>query len=639
MIKHTRPADASFFRSDTFLISLIFYLGLLLRLILIPNPGFEADISFWKSWGLAPYNHGIVWSFFHTNNNYPAPFAYVLMFLVKIYSLFADPNNFNEFWRNTNQLYLFIGKLPAIMGDFCIASLILWIGKHARRIGFPDIPFRIYIFLSALFLLNPVTLIDSAWWGQVDAFGVAIFFIGFVFALKKKPFLAGFFYIFAVMMKLQNMIYGPLFFFYLWLTLGWTGLVQSLAGGTLAFFGLNIEFVLSRNMAKVAASLTDNFDYFPLMSLNSYNLWWIVSKAQGMAASDKLTAFGIINAKTLGLSIFASTYLLSMLYLFWPRFHEWIKGREIDREDLHHRFITGICLIVLTFFLFQTQSHERYAFPAVAFLLLWAPFYLTESRKAKKENSKKAERDHNPSRFTLHASRFTLHYILFSLLYFYNIHTSLVRYNPYNGLAFLSKMNQPAVTITVSVLLLSLFGLFLIPVLARMERPVVMIPILIFAALITFKHLPLLTKQPVLLTSFAPFISYQDFGKRVTDKSVNSYTGSSAWNPLSVQYAFYRKGIGTHANSNITYDINRKFKTFSFDYGIDTEAGAGGTAIFEVYGDGKKLFASEKMGRFTMPKHADVNVTGIKFLGLITTDAGDGINSDHTDWLNPMLWP
>lgn len=614
----------SFFRSHTFLIALIFYLGLLLRLILIPNPGFEADISFWKSWGLAPYNHGIVWSFFNTNNNYPTPFAYVLMFIVKFYSIFADPNNFNEFWRNTNQLYLFIGKMPAVLADLCIAGMILWIGKHAKRVWFPSIPFRTYILLSAFYLLNPVSLIDSAWWGQVDAFGVSIFLLGFAFALKGKPFLAGFFYIVAVMMKLQNMIYAPLFFLYLFMSLGWTGLIWSLIGGAVAFFGLNIEFVLSRNMEKVVTSLTENYDYFPLMSLNAYNLWWIVAKAQGMAVSDKLIAFGIINAKTLGLYIFSSVYLLSMLYLLWPRIREMSTGKEIDRESYNHRFVTGICLIVLTFFLFQTQSHERYAFPATAFLLLWAPFFIQQQSY-----------EVTKLRFKL----FFVFYLLFSFLYFNNIHTSLVRYNPYNGLALLSQINQPSVTITVSVLLLLLFGLFFIAILRRMERPVVIVPILVFVSLVTFKHLPLYMKKPIPITSLSPFISYQDFGKRMTDKSVASYTGTSAWNPLSVQYAFYRKGIGTHANSNITYDINGKFKTFSFDYGIDTEAGEVGSAIFEVYGDGRKLFTSDKMGRYTMPKHANVNVTGIKYLGLVTTDAGDGKNSDHTDWLNPKLWP
>ena len=44
------------------------------------------------------------------------------------------------------------------------------------------------------------------------------------------------------------------------------------------------------------------------------------------------------------------------------------------------------------------------------------------------------------------------------------------------------------------------------------------------------------------------------------------------------------------------------------------------------------------MGRFDFPKHIEIDILGVKYLGLVTTDAGDGINSDHADWLNPVLY-
>jgi hypothetical protein len=61
--------------------------------------------------------------------------------------------------------------------------------------------------------------------------------------------------------------------------------------------------------------------------------------------------------------------------------------------------------------------------------------------------------------------------------------------------------------------------------------------------------------------------------------------------------------------------------------------------VFEVYGDGKLLFQSDAIRRYDLPRHAEVDVDGVKHLGLVATDAGDGITSDHTDWLNPKLWP
>ena len=44
------------------------------------------------------------------------------------------------------------------------------------------------------------------------------------------------------------------------------------------------------------------------------------------------------------------------------------------------------------------------------------------------------------------------------------------------------------------------------------------------------------------------------------------------------------------------------------------------------------------MGRFDFPIHIEVDVTNVKYLGLNITDGGDGINNDHADWLNPILY-
>ncbi len=110
-------------------IPFLFLSAFLLRMVFVPNPGFEADMSFWKSWGLAPYDHGLVWSMFNTNNNYPTPFAYLLWFITGIYSLFASPHNYNEFWSNTNLLFLTLMKLPAVLADLGIAGILLWFTK------------------------------------------------------------------------------------------------------------------------------------------------------------------------------------------------------------------------------------------------------------------------------------------------------------------------------------------------------------------------------------------------------------------------------------------------------------------------------------------------------------------------------
>jgi len=576
-----------------------------------------------------------------TNFNYPTPFGYFLALIPGAYRLFANPHNFNQYWQNTNLLFLIVSKLPAIIADFGIAGIILWIGKNAKKIGFPEVSFSFYAMLALVYLLNPVSWMDSAWWGQVDSLGVVIFLGAFTLVLTKKPFLAGMVYMLAMMTKLQNMIYGPIFFLFIWEYAGFNGLVRSLAGSLLAFAGLNIEFILSGNMARVLESLTGNYDYFPWLSLNAFNLWWIVSGARGMQFSDKLLSVGLANAKTVGLYLFSAGYLLAALVMK-PFMSFRAKSRNLlhtpllneippqGRDDIIYRFLTALVVANGAFFLFQTASHDRYAFPLIVFLLLWSVFYI-RSHLTKKESLQV---------FTTKPFKlFSAFYVLFTILYFYNLHTALVFNYPHNGMPILSTLIQPNLTIGVSMLFIGLFFWFLYIIRRDIPLWTFLLPVALAAAALAAKNIPLVTHKPVSLTAIVPVSAAQDYGLRTINMPVNASLGFDKWGSLSVQYAFYRRGIGTHANSTQVFDLHRHFTRFSFDYGIDTEAGPRGSVIFEVYGDDKKLFASGKIGRYDLPRHADVDITGVSTLKLVVTDAGDGITDDHADWLNPKLLP
>jgi len=603
-----------------------YILALFIRLLLIPNPGFEADISFWKSWGLAVLDFGIIKGLPLTNFNYPTPFGYFLALMPGAYRLFADPHNFNQYWQNTNLLFLIVSKIPAIIADFGIAGIILVIGRNPKRFGFPEFSFSFYSLLSIIYLLNPVSWMDSAWWGQVDSLGVFLFLLAFLALLKRRPFWAGVLFMIAMMTKLQNMIYGPLFFLFVWQFAGPTGLIRAASGALTGFVGLNIEFILSGNMWKVIESLTSNYDYFPWLSLNAFNLWWIVSGARGMQFSDKLLSVGLANAKTVGLYLFSAGYLLAALVM---KPFAFLRNKQEDTSMVIYRFLTALVIANGAFFLFQTASHDRYAFPLIVFLLLWSAFYIRIHITIK-------EAAHV---FTNNTFRiFSLFYVLFTVLYFYNLHTALVYNYPHNGFPVLSSFIQPNLTISVSLLLIGLFFWFLF----IMRRDVSFWTFLLPAAAVLFaltaKNLPLVTRKPVSLAAMTPVSMTQDYGSREINMPMNASFGFDKWGSLSVQYSFYRHGIGTHANSTQIYDMGRHFRRFSFDYGVDTEAGPRGTVVFEVIGDDKKLFASEKIGRYELPRHAEVDITGVKTLKLVVTDAGDGITDDHADWLNPQLY-
>jgi Gpi18-like mannosyltransferase len=610
----------------------IFYVALgvaiALRVALIPNPGFEADVSFWKSWGLAVLDHGVIAGLPLTNFNYPTPFAYVLGVMAWIYRLFADPHTFNEFWNNSNLLFLAVSKAFPILADLGIAGIFVYIGRHAKKLGFPELRVTDYGLLAIVYLLSPIALIDGAWWGQIDSVGVFLFLLALLATLHRFSFLAGVIFMVAMMTKLQNMIYGPVFFLFIWQYLGFSALTKAIAGATLTFIGLNIEFILAKQSWRIIASIVGNYDYFPWISLNAYNPWWIFSGAAGMQMSDKVLALGIMNAKTVGLLTFASMYLFAVLKQFTATMQQRYNATKPHRltVSLPQHFMESLIIVNAAFFLFQTQSHERYAFPLSVFLLLWSPFFISnlESRISN-------------SRIKL----FAFFYSLFTIVYFYNLHTALIINYPNNGIALLSTLNTPTLTLAASAILTGLFGIF-ITHLVRASRGTgywLLVTGAIFISALLFYNKPLFTKEPVALSSIAPLSASTGYGSRQVDMPAVSGFGIDKWQPLSVQYAFYTTGIGTHAPARETYDIGGKFRTLKTDMGVDTNGGPQGSVTFEIWGDGKKLFDSGLIKRFELPRHADVDITGVNTLELVVTDGGNGNVDDHADWLNTTLYP
>ncbi len=603
-----------------FSLIVIIFIGLVIRLLLVGNTGFVADISFWKSWGLAAINHGVVWTSFNTNINYPPGFIYILYLMGKIYTFLGGTLDYNSFWRENNFLFLFASKSIGIIADIIVAVLIYWfisqkeklsqlganINNWKLKIGNWKLPLP--LLLSSIFFLNPVVILDSAQWGQVESYGIFFTLASSVLLFYRRPLLASFLFIIGTLMKLQNIIFIPLFFLFIFRYFGFKTTAKALGMAALAFFLINLPFLLQGKMERVLFLMTVNNDYFPWLSLNAHNLWWIVAKAKGMQTSDKITFLGILNAKTVGLILFSSCYLVLFLLVY-------IKPSA-------RNFVLSLTLAIYSFFLFTTESHERYSYPVLVLLLFFYPFIA----------EKKAKSSLSPRQI------FWLLYFLLTAGIFFNIHTGLIYNYPQNGIGFLTRIATPTVSIVNSYFLIFLFFPLLAYVFSQISILYLLPSVLLIIASFLGLHFSYLVKGRVFLTSFKPVIVRQDYASLQKNKSVNSFSGWKSWNRLSNNYFFYRKGFGTHAYSKLVFDINRKFSKFSTDYGVDTEASTDASVVFEIYGDGKKLFSSPKMGRFDFPGHVEVDITGIKYLGLEVTDAGDGINNDHADWLNPVLY-
>jgi len=96
----------------------------------------------------------------------------------------------------------------------------------------------------------------------------------------------------------------------------------------------------------------------------------------------------------------------------------------------------------------------------------------------------------------------------------------------------------------------------------------------------------------------------------------------------------YRKGIGTHAPSQVVYRLEGKYDRLS---AIAGGAERGGTVVFQVFGDDRLLFDSGPMRGLEGTRTVDLPIAGVDQLRLVVTDAGDNYYCDMANWADARL--
>lgn len=141
---------------------------------------------------------------------------------------------------------------------------------------------------------------------------------------------------------------------------------------------------------------------------------------------------------------------------------------------------------------------------------------------------------------------------------------------------------------------------------------------------------PGLDKPAVHLDEIAPDDCQQAWGKLQRNQSV--------WEkPMIVAGRKFARGLGTHADGRIVYELTGgKFTRFRCLVGRDEHAGDG-LVVLQVWVDGQKRFDSGPMRKDTPAKEVDVDVTGGAVLELRTLDGGDGYSGDHGNWAEAQL--
>ncbi len=99
----------------------------------------------------------------------------------------------------------------------------------------------------------------------------------------------------------------------------------------------------------------------------------------------------------------------------------------------------------------------------------------------------------------------------------------------------------------------------------------------------------------------------------------------------------YLKGIGVHSTARLTYLLDRPYKRFQAELGVDDSTAGRGSVQFRVLIDDHERYRSETIRGGDVPIPVSVDITDGKRLELIVDFADRADEQDHADWLDARL--
>ena len=360
------------------------------------DPGYETDMGCFKYWSDQVYNDGFS-KFYNseTFTDYPPGYMYILW----VVGFFRA--HFESLADST-----VLVKMPAMLCDLATGALIYKIA-HKK---FNEVA---SIVLTAFYLFNPVVLIDSAMWGQVDA--VFTLFVALMVYLVAEHKLIPAYYVFAigVLIKPQTLVLTPVLLYgildqVILHDFNWKRFFKHLGLGLLAIAMMYVlilpyhfnEYWLTYASKCVTDAATQGKEVSAITFL-PVQAEWLLNAAPGFFLAALQVLLGVVGLYYQTLTSYP--YATVNGYNFWEIFKlNWHSQEETFMGVKYSTWGTlfvillvaatlGVCIlnrekkngskyfflgafIAAGFFTFSVRVHERYMFP-VFMLLLCAYLY------------------------------------------------------------------------------------------------------------------------------------------------------------------------------------------------------------------------------------------------------------------------
>lgn len=558
--------------------------------------GYSQDLGYWQDWVRQLSFNG----YDGFNGNYPPLYVHWLYLVGKFYTLSGIPLEHNDFLK-------FLTQIPVTVFH-CLLTILVF--SQLKRFNASR------SFLHAMMLLtvlNPAILINGPIWGQVDLVPAVMVFGALLLAVDQRwSYLSIPVFALAILTKFQMIAFAPVFGFLFFRNTGKhiIGIAIAVAVGALVFLPsiLAGHFIQAFRQAYI-----DTLGQYPMTTFNAANIWILLT---GNTAPDNVILFGVAADSTLA-KVFTAKYFgmllfsLTALCVFLQGIHYLLKNNAQQNNQhllAHALFAAMICAV--GFFALLPAMHERYMFPAVVMALAYAAI----------------------------AQQKLIYPIMISLLCGLNMLIIL----EINGSDIWHGLSWLVVAVLVLGLAELIIGSRLFAGLTFIAQSAVKIPLLALWFFIIATtgmtayfneryqiHQVQLNANQQFLTDLPLVYARQDHGTMALHRS---YDG----NHLSLANRRYAQGIGTHASSDIQYQLPEGASEFTFLAGLDDEVGTADVQ-FSVWGDGKLLWESEPYLGHERDLHVHtVDVRGVQKLNLKIAPLKED-KWDHADWVNTVI--
>lgn len=264
--------------------------------------------------------------------NYTPGYLYILSLLGFIKNLFSINDTF---------FYLIL-KLPSIIAEIYLAFFIYQ--QIVKKSLF-------WARITAIaILLNPALIFNSSIWGQVDGILTLFIFISIYFLYNNQLIFSAIFIAISFLIKPQAIAVLPVFAFFTISNLRFSTFFKFLLPFSTTLFVFSLPF-FGKNLLGFPQLFFKMTSDYPQTSLFAYNLWGVV----GFWIADNVK-WGILSYQQWGYLLYGA-YWVILTHLYFRK--------KISLVPL-------TTLALLSFYFLPTRIHERYLYPAITFLFLFA---------------------------------------------------------------------------------------------------------------------------------------------------------------------------------------------------------------------------------------------------------------------------